>query len=142
MLSPPPLVARPGPAPGCTLRAMEPTGELERELRRESDDWTDGYLVRLYDDSRRGLRQQAAEESVLAAHGYRTQSSELAREGSLMVAYVRTEQADEYGSLAHPGLGAATDPDSLGGRFARPVAWLAAGAIVLVALLLLYEALG
>lgn len=121
---------------------MEPTEELEQELRRESDDWSDGYLVRLYDDTRRGLRQQAAEAAVLGAHGYRTQSSELAREGSLMVAYVRADQADEYGPLAHPGLGAATDPDSFYGRFARPIAWLVVGAIVIFALLLLYEALG
>ena len=49
-----------------------------------------------------------------------------------MVAYVLADQADEYRSLEHDGLGAATDPDSLFGRFARP-------AIVLFAAWLLVE---
>jgi hypothetical protein len=103
---------------------------LEAELRHESADWTDGYLVRLYPDSRAGLEAQAREAAILAGHGYRTQSSELAREGSLMVAYVLADQAEEYTSLAHAGLGAATDPDSFVGRFARPIAWLVAMAVV------------
>ena len=71
-----------------------------------------------------------------------TQSSELAREGSLMVAYVLEEQADEYPSLAHPGLAAATDPDSAWGRFARPVAWVVGVGLFAFAFYLLIEALG
>lgn len=106
---------------------------LEAELRAESRDWSEGYLVRLYQDSRRGLEAQADEEAILADHGYLTQSSELAREGSLMVAYVLADEAEEYGSLEHPGLSAATDPDSFSGRFARPVAWAVAIAVFLFA---------
>ncbi|MEX1297060.1 MAG: hypothetical protein AB1Z67_12925 [Candidatus Limnocylindrales bacterium] len=112
---------------------------LEAELRTESKDWTEGYLVRLYHDSRKGLEAQADEAAILAHHGYLTQSSELAREGSLMVAYVLADQADEYTSLEHPGLEAATDPGSLFGRFARPLAWLAAIAVILFAAWLLVE---
>lgn len=112
---------------------------LVDELRAESKGWTEGYLVRLYHDSRTGLKAQADEEAVLADHGYLTQSSELAREGSLMVAYVLAEQANEYGSLEHEGLGAATDPDSLSGRVARPLAWAIAITIVLFAAWLLIE---
>lgn len=112
---------------------------LEDELRAESKSWTEGYLVRLYQDSRKGLEAQADEAAVLADHGYLTQSSELAREGSLMVAYVLADQADEYPPLEHEGLGAATDPDSLFGRFARPLAWIVAIAIVLFAAWLLVE---
>ena len=112
---------------------------LEEELRAESNSWTDGYLVRLYHDSRKGLEAQADEESVLVGHGYLTQSSELAREGSLMVAYVRADQADEYSSLEHPGLGAATDPDSYFERFARPLAWAVAIAVFLGAAWLLIQ---
>ena len=41
--------------------------------------WTDGYLVRRYHDSRKGLEAQADDEAILADHGYLTQSSELAR---------------------------------------------------------------
>ena len=111
---------------------------LEEELRAESKGWTDGYLVRLYQDSRKGLETQAGEEAILADHGYLTQSSELAREGSLMVAYVRADQADEYSSLEHPGLGAATDPDSYFGRFARPLAWVVVIAVLLFAAWLLF----
>lgn len=116
--------------------------QLEAELRAESKDWTDGYLVRLYQDSCKGLETQADEEAVLADHGYVTQSSELAREGSLMVAYVLESQADEYPSLAHAGLEAATDPDSAWGRFARPVAWVVAIGLFAFAFYLLLEALG
>ena len=112
---------------------------LEEALRAESKGWTEGYLVRLYHDSRRGLEAQADEEAILADHGYLTQSSELAREGSLMVAYVLEAQAHEYSSLQHSGLGAATDPDSLFGRFARPLAWAAAIAVFLFAAWLLVE---
>jgi hypothetical protein len=115
---------------------------LEAELRAESKDWSDIYLVRLYQDSRGGLKTQADEEAVLAAHGYLTQSSELAREGSLMVAYVLAEHAEEYSSLEHAGLGAATDPDSLYGRVARPLAWVIAAVVFLGAAWLLFEALG
>ncbi len=115
---------------------------LAEELRAESKDWTEGYLVRLYQDSRTGLEAQAEEAAILADHGYLTQSSELAREGSLMVAYVLAEQADEYGALEHEGLGAATDPDSFSGRFARPLAWAIAIAVVLFAAWLLIENLG
>jgi hypothetical protein len=111
--------------------------QLEEELRGESEDWTDEYLVRLYQDSRQGLAAQADEETILADHGYVIQSSELAREGSLMVAYVHAGLADEYRSLEHPGLGAATDPDSYFGRFAKPVAWVVAIAIFLLAAWLL-----
>ena len=110
---------------------------LEAELHTESRGWREGYLVRLYQDSRKGLETQAEEEAILAGHGYLTQSSELAREGSLMVAYVLAEEADEYGSLEHPGLGAATDPDSFFGRFARPLAWVVAIAVFLFAAWLL-----
>lgn len=110
---------------------------LEEELRAESKSWTEGYLVRLYHDSRKGLEAQADEEAILADHGYLTQSSELAREGSLMVAYVLAAEADGYGALEHPGLGAATDPDSYFGRFARPVAWAVAIAVFLFAAWLL-----
>jgi hypothetical protein len=112
---------------------------LEEQLRIESKDWSDGYLVRLYQDSRKGLETQRHEEAVLADHGYLTQSSELAREGSLMVAYVLADQADEYSSLEHPGLAAATDPDSSFGRFARPLAWAIAIAVFLFAAWLLIE---
>jgi hypothetical protein len=105
--------------------------QLEEELRAESKGWTEGYLVRLYRDSRQGLEAQADEEAVLADHGYLTQSSELAREGSLMVAYVLVDQADEYTSLEHTGLGAATDPSSAYGRFATPLVWVIAIAIFL-----------
>ena len=115
---------------------------LEEVLRSESKGWSEGYLVRLYQDSRTGLESQADEESILADHGYLTQSSELAREGSLMVAYVLADQADEYSSLEHPGLGAATDPDSSFGRFARPLAWAIAIAVFLFAAWLLIESLG
>ncbi len=114
---------------------------LEEQLRIESKDWSDGYLVRLYQDSRKGLETQRDEEAVLADHGYLTQSSELAREGSLMVAYVLAEEAHEYGSLEHEGLGAATDPDSLVGRFARPLAWVIAIAVFGLAAWLLFESL-
>lgn len=116
--------------------------QLEAELRAESKDWTDGYLVRLYQDSRKGLEAQADDEAILADHGYVTQSSELAREGSLMVAYVLEAQADEYPALEYPGLEAATDPDSAWGRFARPVAWAIAIALFVFAFYLLLEALG
>jgi hypothetical protein len=116
--------------------------QLEAELRAESEAWTDGYLVRLYQDSRKGLEAQADEAAILAEHGYVTQSSELAREGSLMVAYVLEEQAAEYPSLAHPGLEAATDPASAWGRFARPVAWAVAAAVLVFAFILLAGALG
>ena len=112
---------------------------LEAELRVESEGWTDGYLIRLYHDSRKGLEAQADEEAILADHAYLTQSSELAREGSLMVAYVLSDQADEYPSLEHEGLGAATDPDSLFGRFARPLAWTIAIAVFLFAAWLLID---
>lgn len=114
----------------------------ERELRTASDDWREGYLVRLYPDTRQGLRAQAQEASILHVHGYLTQSSELAREGSLMVAYVREEEVDLYRPLQQPGLEAATDPDSIVARVGRPLAWLIAITIVLSALFLLYEALG
>lgn len=112
---------------------------LEEELRTESNGWSEGYLVRLYQDSRRGLESQADEEAILVDHGYLTQSSELAREGSLMVAYVLADQADEYSALEHPGLAAATDPDSYFGRFARPLAWAIAVAVFLFAAWLLIE---
>lgn len=115
---------------------------LEAELQAESKGWSEGYLVRLYQDSRRGLDMQADEEAILVDHGYLTQSSELAREGSLMVAYVLVDQTDEYTDLEHPGLGAATDPDSLFGRFARPLAWTIAIIVFLFATWLLFEALG
>jgi len=116
--------------------------QLEAELRAESEEWTDGYLVRLYQDSRKGLEAQADEAAILADHGYVTQSSELAREGSLMVAYVLEVHADEYPSLAHPGLEAATDPHSAWGRFARPVAVAAAVVLLAFAFILLLGALG
>ena len=115
---------------------------LEEELRAESKSWTEGYLVRLYHDSRKGLEAQADEEAILTDHGYLTQSSELAREGSLMVAYVLETEADEYPSLAHAGLAAATDPGSAGGRFARPVAWVVAIGLFALAFYLLLDALG
>mgnify|MGYP001814305175 CR=1 FL=1 len=104
---------------------LDPTA-LERDLRSDTKGWVEGYVVRLYADKRSGLELQAAEEAILVEHGYLTQSSELAREGSLMVAYVRADVADEYSSLAYPGLGAATDPDSVVGRFGRPAAWVVA----------------
>ena len=116
--------------------------QLEEELRVESRGWTDGYLVRLYQDSRKGLEAQADEEAILTDHGYLTQSSEIAREGSLMVAYVLADQADEYSALEHEGLGAATDPESLFGRLARPLAWAAATAVFLLAAWLLFVNLG
>ena len=100
------------------------------------------YLIRLYPDTRRGLQQQVAEEEILDGHGYLLQSSELAREGSLMVAYVREGEEEHYKPLAHPGLEAATDPDSFTGRFARPLAWLMAILVFGFALLLLYLFLG
>ena len=92
-----------------------------------------------YHESRKGLETQADEEAILADHGYLTQSSQLAREGSLMVAYVLADQADEYRPLERDGLGAATDPDSLFGCFARPLAWAIAISIVLFAAWLLVE---
>ena len=120
----------------------EPTrAALEAELRTDAQDWADGNLVRLYADSRQGLRRQAAEAEILAGHGYVTQSSDLTREGALMVAYVREDESDLYPPLAHPGLGAATDPNSLFGRFARPVAWLVAIGIFIFAVGLLVTAL-
>ena len=42
---------------------------LEAELRADSRGWTDGYLVRLYHDSRRGPEAQADEEAILVDHG-------------------------------------------------------------------------
>ena len=92
-----------------------------------------------YHESRKGLETQTDEEAILVDHGYLTQSSQLAREGSLMVAFVLADQADEYRTLEHDGLGAATDPDSLSGRFARPLAWTIAIVIVLFAAWLLVE---
>jgi Na+-transporting methylmalonyl-CoA/oxaloacetate decarboxylase beta subunit len=120
----------------------EPTRTtLEAELRSDAGDWADGNLVRLYADSRQGLRRQAAEAAILAGHGYLTQSSELTRDGTLMVAYVKGDEADLYPPLAHPGVGAATDPNSLFARFARPVAWLLAIGIFIFAVWLLVTAL-
>jgi hypothetical protein len=115
---------------------------LEQDLRQDSDQWAEDYLIRLYPDTRKGLQQQLAEEEILDGHGYLLQSSELAREGSLMVAYVREGEEDQYKPLAHPGLGAATDPDSFTGRFARPLAWFVAILVFGFALLLLYLFLG
>ena len=120
----------------------EPTrAALEAELRTGADHWADGNLVRLYTNSRQGLRRQAAEADILAGHGYLTQSSDLTREGALMVAYVKADEADLYPPLAHPGLEAATDPDSVFGRLARPVAWLVAIGIFIFAVWLLVSAL-
>ena len=62
---------------------------LEAELREETDEWREGYVVRLYPDTRAGLQRQAQEESILG------------REVSVY------EEGDENGSqegAAHQGI--------------------------------------
>ena len=57
------------------------------------------------------------------------------------MADVHEEVADEYTSLARPGLEAASDPDSLVSRFGRPIAWVAVFAVAIFACWLLLIAL-